>query len=159
MRGIYNPYFDHERDEPQEDASEWKIDEHGRRYRMIGNCKDYAPMIQTTFGTFYADEAAGIQERMQKDYESRRKAEEEARLAAQTNRSCPFKIGHGNTHTECEKACPFYIDDGCAFAKAPTEPTDDTSGKYCPIANRCTERCAMYANGCKLIEFYKNTKG
>ena len=89
--------------------------------------------------------------------EERRKCENEEIAARQTNRNCPFKEGRNQVKTSCEKDCPFY-DNGCVFANAPTAPTTDTNGKYCPIAVRCTESCAMYNHGCNLIQIFKCIK-
>lgn len=152
---IYNPYFDGRRKPPDipDDTEYNEVDQYGRRFRKIGNCIEYEPEINgMPRSVFFASQKA----QKIRDEENR-KRENEAMKQAQTNRDCPFKTGRNNVHTSCEKDCPFY-DGGCVFGNAPTTPTTDTNGKYCPIAGRCNTRCAMYANGCKLFEIFKGMK-
>lgn len=155
---MYNPYFDRrpKQEEPDEPIV-WETDANGRQFRKVGNCIEYRPTIQTSGGTFYQDEVADAMKRFKKQDEERYKAEAKRMQEMQTNRNCPFKVGRNQVKTDCEKTCPFY-DNGCVLAGAPTNPTTNTDGKYCPIAGRCNTRCAMYANGCKLIEMLKCMK-
>lgn len=153
---IYNPYFDRQTPTPTdvEDAEYNEVDQHGRHFRKVGNCIEYEPEIngipRSVF--FRSQKAQKIAN------EERWKRENEALQAKQTNRDCPWKEGRNQIKTSCEKDCPFYHDGGCVFAIVDTEPIADTKGKYCPIAGRCKERCAMYAHGCKLIELVKCMK-
>ena len=139
--------------------SEWKIDECGNRYRMVGNIKEYAPTIHTAnFGTVYVDDLPELNRRYQEQEEQRRKQENEVMAAADTGRVCPFKVGRNQMHVKCEKSCAFYADAACAFASMDTQPTRDTKGMDCIIARKCNEICAMYNHGCTLIEFVKGMK-
>lgn len=153
---IYNPYFDRRPPAPTDDdeAEYNEVDQYGRRFRKVGNCIEYEPEIngvpRSVF--FRSQKAQKVAD------EERRKREAEEQAARQTNRDCPWKEGRNQMQTSCEKDCPFYHDDGCVFAIVDTEPTTDTKDKYCPIAGRCKERCAMYAHGCKLIELVKCMK-
>lgn len=152
MRTI-NPYFDRQPPDVPDDAEFDQVDNFGRRFRKVGNCIEYEPEINgIPRSVFFASQKA----QKIRDEENR-KREREEQAARQTNRNCPFKEGRNQVKTSCEKDCPFY-DGGCVLANAPTAPTDDTKGKYCPIAGRCKERCAMYAHGCKLIELVKCMK-
>ena len=150
---IINPYFDHDRRAPPDvpdDAEFDQVDQFGRRFRKTGNCVEYEPEINgVPRSVFFASQKA-----QKVADEERRKREQEEFAARQTNRDCPFKEGRNQVHVSCEKACPFY-DDGCVIANAATTPTTDTNGKYCPIAGRCHDRCALYDHGCKLIQIFK----
>ena len=152
---IYNPYFDRRTPTPtdDEDAEYNEVDQYGKHFRKVGNCIEYEPEINgVPRSVFFAS-----QKRQKVLDEERRKREAAEQAARQTNRNCPFKEGRNQVHTSCEKDCPFY-DGGCVLANAPTAPTDDTKGKYCPIAGRCTERCAMYNHGCNLIQIFQCMK-
>ncbi len=154
---IYNPYFDRRPPTEPDDAYEAEyneVDKYGRRFRKVGNCIEYEPEINgLPRSTFFASQKA----QKVRDEENR-KREAEAMQAMQTHRECPFKHGKNNVHTSCEKDCTFYDGDGCVLAGTPNKPTTDTNGKDCPIARKCNERCAMYADGCKLIEMLKCMK-
>ena len=152
MRMI-NPYFDRQPPDVPDDAEFDQVDQFGRRFRKVGNCIEYEPEINgIPRSVFFASQKA----QKIRDEENR-KREREEQAARQTNRDCPFKEGRNQVKTSCEKDCPFY-DGGCVLANAPTAPTDDTNGKYCPIAGRCHDRCALYDHGCKLIQIFKCMK-
>ena len=152
---VINPFFDYDRTPPDipDDAEFDQVDQYGRRFRKVGNIVEYEPEINgVPRSVFFASQKA-----QKIADEERRKRENEAMRQAQTNRDCPFKVGRNQVKTSCEKDCPFY-DGGCVLANAPTTPTTDTNGKYCPIAGRCHDRCALYDHGCKLIQIFKCMK-
>lgn len=154
MRMI-NPFFDSNRTPPDipDDAEFDQVDQWGKRFRKVGNCIEYEPEINgVPRSVFFASQKA---QKIRDEENRKREAAEQA--ARQTNRDCPFKEGRNQVHVSCEKACPFY-DDGCVIANAATTPTTDTNGKYCPIAGRCHDRCALYDHGCKLIQIFKCMK-
>ena len=140
---------------------EWQTDERGQRYRMVGNVKEYAPVIHTAHsGTVYADDLPEINKRRQEREEQQRKQKAADMAAADTGRVCPFKEGRNQPHTKCEKSCIFYADTACAFASMDIPPTRDTKDMDCIIARkRCGEVCAMYNHGCTLIETVNAMKG
>lgn len=135
-------------------TGEWQTDEYGHRFRRVGNIIEHEPEIggmpQSVF--FRSMKAQKIAD------EENRKRELAEQQARKTDRVCPWKAGHNQITPDCEKDCPFYHEDRCVFAITDKEPQIDTKGKYCPIAGRCNERCAMYAKGCKLIELVKCMK-
>lgn len=151
----YNPFFytRPRQEEPDEEIEYNEVDQYGKRFRKVGHTIEYEPEIngvpQSVFLRSQKAQKVADGERW------KREAEEHA--ARQTNRDCPWKEGRNQVKTSCEKDCPFYHD-GCVFAAVLIEPTTDTKDKYCPIAGRCKERCAMYAHGCKLIELVKGMK-
>lgn len=153
----YNPFFDTRprQEEPDDDAPiVWETDADGRQFRKVGNCIEYRPTIETSYGTLYQDEAAEQIKRIKEHEEAMRKA---AIQAKKPTRYCPFKRGRNQLKLSCEKECTFY-DDGCVLANAETAPTIDTDGRYCPIAGQCTDGCAMYNHGCNLVEIFKCMK-
>ena len=154
---IYNPYFDGRRPQQREDPEDMEypeVDQHGKRFRKIGNCIEYEPEINgLPRSTFFASQKA-----QKKADEERRKREVAEQAAAQTGRDCPFKIGRNNVKCSCEKSCAFYLDTACAFARMDTPATKDTKDMGCVIARRCYERCAMYNHGCTLIDIVKGMK-
>lgn len=155
---MFDPYFPVRREEPV--PGEWQTDENGKRYRMVGGVKEFAPTIHTAnFGTVYVDDLPKLNQRYQEQEEQRRKQESEARADAETGRVCPFKEGRNQLHTKCEKSCAFYADTACVFASMDIQPTRDTNGADCTISRkRCGEVCAMYNHGCTLIEFVMGMK-
>lgn len=154
---IYNPYFDGRRPQQREDPEDMEypeVDQHGKRFRKIGNCIEYEPEINgLPRSTFFASQKA-----QKKADEERRKREVAEQAAAQTGRDCPFKIGRNNVKCSCEKSCAFYLDTACAFARMDTPATKDTKDMDCIIARKCNERCAMYNHGCTLINIVKGMK-
>lgn len=124
---------------------EWQIDENGRYYRQIGNCKEYAP--EFTFAHVTRD----------KEREDRERLEAQAREAKRhTGKECPFKNG---LNAECLTECPLYGKTACALSMAEEPPGTETKGGNCPIYRKqCNERCALYSNGCGLVKIVKGLK-
>lgn len=153
---IYNPYFDGRRKPPDipDDAEYNEVDQYGRHFRKVGNCIEYEPEINgIPRSVFFASQKA-----QKKQDEERRKREAEEMAAAQTGKECPFKVGRNNVKCSCEKSCAFYQDTACIFARMDRPATRDTKDMDCIIARKCNERCAMYNQGCTLIDFVKGMK-
>lgn len=113
--------------------SEWQKDENGRYYRMIGNCKEYAP--EMVFAHAKQDPAAI-------------KAEIAKENAKKTGKYCPFKSG---LSTECLRDCPLYGANACILAMQGKAPAKETKGANCPLyKKKCGEDCAFYGKGCGL---------
>lgn len=108
----------------------WQKDENGRCYRMIGDCKEYAPdMIYTG----KADATATV----------KRKPE------LKTGKDCPFRSG---LHTDCVKDCALYGNVACFLSVNETVYHRDTRGMSCPIYKReCNDRCGLYSDGCGIF--------
>ena len=122
---------------------EWQRDETGRYYRKVGqNCIEYAP--EFSFPQVRTDKA--------KEEAERREAQErEARR--HTGKQCPFKNG---LNTECLTECALYGNTACALSMKETPPGKDTKNTTCPIYGKpCGENCALYFNGCGLINIVK----
>ena len=150
---IYN------RNEPE--PSEWQeeIDKFGgvKRFRMIGQIKEYEPTI-TINGLEIPQSQLEDYHRRQKEAEERRKA---AALEELKNRpepkSCPFSSGNNNTCTR--EKCSLFLKGKCAIAiladahgAEQTDQTEQTQATKCPfsIYGRC-KGCALFNNGCALV--------
>ena len=137
-------------EKPEEEPGEWKVDEHGKKYRQVApGCIEYAPTItidgvevETTpeaLEAFHAGNRAAME---------RQRAEQRQRQAQEnTGRFCPFNV-NASFPPECKTSCALYRATGCAQKrqKAP----QDTKGKPCPFLRVCSEQCAIYDNGCCL---------
>ena len=125
--------------------NEWQVDEHGQRFRKIGDIIEYE--MEFAFPHVTRDEGKEAQERKEAQ-------EKENRL--HTGKDCPFM---GGLNTECLTDCALYGKTACALAMKETPPNKDTSGRKCPIyGKKCNERCALYFNGCGLINIIKCLK-
>ena len=121
----------------------WQYDETGCKYRMVGNCKEYATVITTTHGDVYADELNEHQKRWQEEEMKRSQKHE---MPKHIDKLCPFKYFHRDMTVNCVSDCAFYKD-GCSLANADPRQTKD---KYCPFMSKCSDRCAFYKDGCTM---------
>ena len=129
------------------EPGEWQTDEHGKRYRRIGNCKEYEMEINgIPESVFHRSQQA------QKEQRARELADEQRRAAekAAQRRNCPF-IDSNSRNTDCTReACALFMD-GCTLARA--TPAQDTQGKQCPFSryrSKCRTDCALYRGGCTI---------
>lgn len=139
--------------EPKNAADEWKYDLNGKKYRVVNGRVEYAVEVQTSAGTFYADELPEFNARFAEQKKEYYRKQREA-IAALPQEDCPFKIAKGGIHTSCDPECVFFQDKACMIARN-MKPSRDTEGRYCPICRICRKSCAMYDGGCKLVCFFK----
>ncbi len=121
--------------------SEWQMDGNGRRYRMIGNIKEYEMTVNGIPVSELAEHNRRIKEQRQLD------------TVTEAPGNCPFRTGL-NTSCTLEK-CAFYTD-GCLLAKY--APAKDTAGLQCPLTKGhyiCSSRCSLYSGGCALTGLMK----
>ena len=136
------------------EPGEWQTDEHGRRYRMIGNCKEFEPEINgIPESVFFRSQQA------QREQRARELAEEQRRAAerAAQRRNCPFRDG---MQTDCSReACALFLN-GCTLTRLTDRPpAKATQGLQCPLSKyraKCREDCALYKNGCTLTAIKTN---
>ena len=143
------------------EPGEWQeeVNQYGgvRRYRMIGNCKEYE-MDVTVDGITIPQSQLEDYHRRQKEAAERRKAEAlEAAKNRPEPRSCPFSNGCNNTCAR--EKCSLFLKDKCAIAiladahgAEQTDKTEQTQATKCPfsIYGRC-QGCALFHNGCALV--------
>ena len=143
--------------EPGEWQEEVNANGGGKRFRMIGQIKEYEPTI-TINGLEIPQSQLEDYHRRQKEAAERRKAEA---LEAAKNRpepkSCPFSSGNNNT---CwREKCSLFLKGKCAIAiladahgTEQTDQTEQTQATKCPfsIYGRC-KGCALYNNGCAIV--------
>lgn len=126
--------------------NEWKIDKvTGRRFRMVGNIKEYEKEIHTTAGMFTAGEMQGKQAVVKLiPTENTQKAE----LSL-----CPFGTSRFNDSRCNGAACALFAGDGCILTQIGGDPVRDSLGLRCPFAGaacNCRKDCALYRQGCAL---------
>lgn len=115
---------------------EWKTDEFGKRYRMIGNIKEYEMMIRV-------DGGFEIPESQLAAYNAS-KIKEPPHEETKSLGRCPFKNG---LDTGCRSDCALYTDRGCKIVNKALKT--ETAGKYCPFSPYpCSTDCCLYDGGC-----------
>ena len=132
---------------------EWQVeqDKNGgvRRFRMVGNVKEYETMVKIDGVEIPQSELHAFNQRKKAEAKRRAKAEERRRLNASSRLNCPFKDG---LSTVCvREKCALYHD-GCLFAQTETKARK-TAGLQCPMNNhhsKCRTDCALYRSGCTL---------
>ena len=128
-----------------------------KRFRMIGQIKEYEPTI-TINGLEIPQSQLEDYHRRQKEAAERRKAEAlEAAKNRPEPRSCPFSNGCNNTCAR--EKCSLFLKDKFAIAiladeqeAEQTDKTEQTQATKCPfsIYGRC-QGCALFHNGCALV--------
>lgn len=132
------------------DVSEWQTDKDGRRFRRIGNCIEYEPVIKIDGIEIPQSELAEYHQR-RKEVERERKEAEQTRPEPPKTKNCPFSDG---MQTACTRdKCALYVN-GCAIPQLINTPArKDTIGLQCPLNKyhrACRTDCALYKNGCIL---------
>lgn len=137
------------KDTPQPGEWQTEVNPYGgvRRYRMIGNCKEYEMMVTV--------DGMRIPQSEVKAYHERKRQREAAQRIQATQiqqpppQNCPFTSG---LNTDCRREkCALFLD-GCTLAKIGNrQPAKDTKGLQCPFNHcSCNEQCALYKGGCTL---------
>ncbi|MBE7008422.1 MAG: hypothetical protein E7422_04655 [Ruminococcaceae bacterium] len=124
-----------------------------RRFRMVGNVKEYEMMVSV--------DGMQIPESELEDYHRHKKEREaaaaELRKAAPPTRqlACPFG---GGGHSCAREKCALFTGDGCTLAQITTGGTGSTAGKSCPFSPYpCRNDCGLYKNGCVLTAIEERT--
>ncbi len=133
--------------------NEWKIDEHGQRYRMVGNVQEFETMIRINGIEVPQSELSAFHERQKAAEEEWRKKEMEAFKNKPPVRCCPFDTGMSN---QCKREkCSLFLDGKFSISiiadSYGVEIDDKPKGK-CPFSvyGRC-ESCAMFNHGCAVV--------
>lgn len=142
--------------------NEWKIDEHGNRYREFGNGhREYEMMVRVSGGIEIPQSQLADYNRRQKEAEKRRKAAalEEMKKRPEP-KSCPFQNG---LNTTCRReGCMIFLDGKCSLAIIADSHGADhpiEKGKKCPLSpySRC-DSCALNNGGCAFVRLAKVNK-
>ena len=134
---------------------EWKVDEHGKRYRETApGHREYEMTITLSGGIEIPVSQLDEYHRRQKEAEEKRR---QAALEEMENRpaprSCPFMDGCNNT---CRREkCMIFLDSRCSIAVIADATGADqpiVSGAKCPfsIYGRC-DGCALNNGGCAFV--------
>lgn len=135
---------------------EWQEEENRwggvRRYRMIGNVKEYEMMVTV--------DGIQIPQSEIEAYHRRKKEAEAAMRAAPPpppEKNCPFSFS--GLPGKCKKTkCALFDGEACTLAHLAATAARDTSGRKCPFnPYPCEAHCALYKTGCTLTAL--NTKG
>ena len=135
--------------------NEWKIDEHGKRYRETApGLREYEMTITLSGGIEIPVSQLDEYHRRQKEAdEKRRQAALEEMKNRPAPRSCPFVSGK-NTRCKREK-CVLFLDGKCSIAIiADAHGTDQpiVKGAKCPFSvyAHC-DGCALNNGGCAVV--------
>ena len=140
----------HQRPEPGEWQEEINAFGGVRRYRMIGNCKEYEPTIRVDGIEIPQSELTAYHERKKAAQAAQIEAAKKAAAAAPPPRNCPFSDGMS---TQCTREkCALYLN-GCTLARLTDKPpAKATEGLQCPFSkyhSKCRKDCALFkATGC-----------
>lgn len=138
---------------------EWQTDSNGKRYRMIGNIKEYEMMV-TIGGINVPESQIEAHNARMKEDSIKRRADENKAAAALPKVFCPFSEW---MNTLCSgDNCALYFE-GCTLAKNTSRaPIKETAGLQCPINRynaKCRKDCALYRNGCTLTAIKTKKRG
>ena len=128
--------------QPNQKAPEWEIDEHGRKFRRIGNVKEYMPTIRID-----GVEIENTPEAVRAFNERRNAATQAQTPTADTGKTCPLYL-RSPMKQNCKTTCALFCGSFCALAARPAPV--DTVGKPCPFMGACNPSCALYRGGCTL---------
>lgn len=146
----------------QVETGEWQINEHGKRYRRVGNTIEYEQEFWMG-GVFVPESKLDEFLEARRAADELRKQEEQRRLEEERKRPkyfCPFQSGIRDI---CEgNSCAFYHDNACALSRINRTPEYDSIGRRCPISkcsSKCRNDCALYRDGCLLTAVRIINKG
>ena len=132
------------------DNNGWKIDNAGRRYRVVGQgCIEYAGTLETTRGVIDAD--APKRPAVWHDYSSAHEIKRSPQATQSEGKKCPLKIYKRLMYSYCDSNCAFNSKGSCMLGSN-TGAAADTAGRDCPFAGNCSDQCALYNSGCLLIQ-------
>lgn len=140
----------YQRQEPGEWQEEINAFGGVRRYRMIGNCKEYEPTIRVDGIEIPQSELTAYHERKKAAQAAQIEAAKKAQATAPPPRNCPFSDGMS---TQCTREkCALYLN-GCTLARLTDRPpAKATEGLQCPFSKyhyKCRKDCALFNNtGC-----------
>lgn len=138
---------------------EWETDEHGKRFRRVGNMIEYEMEIHTSGCVVPASQLEDFHKRQKKADEKRKAAALEEWKNRPEPKGCPFSNGMNN---QCKREkCVLFLGGRCSIAiLADAHGTDQPIAKdaKCPFSvyGRCGS-CAMNNNGCAIVRLAAST--
>lgn len=118
------------------DVGAWQVDKQGRRFRMIGNVKEFETQMIMSCGSVVPISQI---DKVQKSCEVDQIHEAEPVLGY-----CPIK----KNHVRCDSKCAFY-DNGCM-------KSTQTQGKRCPLSNTiCDKSCMLFDDECQILKKWR----
>lgn len=157
----YTEYLEYlDKPEPKTEPGEWQVDEHGKRYRMVGKVKEYEMTIMIDGHEIPESQLSEFHKRRNEEREKERlKRIEEAKNRPEP-RNCPF--ARTNSLSTCTREkCSIFVDGKCSIAiiaDSTQIKLDDAEPKKekCPFTPyRCNEKCAIYNSGCGIVRIAK----
>lgn len=144
------------------EPGEWQteVDPHGgvRRFRMVGNIKEYEMEISVN-GVLVPQSQLEEHNRRAREAKERQGLPLNANARNQQKKRCPFaSVGGRSLDDACRSDCAFYGRNGCELGTNESTGTQDACGKKCPLGGNCGGNCALYENGCSLLHIIKNSK-
>lgn len=132
------------------EPGEWQeeVNQYGgvRRYRMVGNCKEYEMDVTVDGITIPQSQLTAYHERKKAAQAAQIEAERKRAAQAKPPRNCPLSDG---MNTQCtQEKCALYMD-GCTLAR--WNAAKATEGLQCPLSkykSKCRTDCALYRGGC-----------
>lgn len=128
----------------QEEVNQWGG---VRRFRMVGNVKEYELEVNGI-------PQSRLEEHNKREAERTKARNERDKQRAAQWRICPLKVG--NMKTACDREGCAFFGDGCAIPLLIGKPPlRDTEGLRCPISQwKCSKDCAMYDGGCAITGIF-----
>ena len=119
--------------------SEWKVDEQGKRYRMVGGLKEYEAIIVTSRGNIPESQFEAVTRQARAAEKAAR--EQELKLQMEDTAKCSGKVCPLRSGNSCKPDCALLGDSGCTYTCPSISP-----GKVCPHAGfgACTASCGAF---------------
>lgn len=125
------------------------IDEHGKRYRIVGSSKEYEPVMLTSHGTVTQSQLQSINQNQTK------RVPELLKLKREPVKNCPFKVNMYNI--QCNTNCTWWNGSECLL-RTSGATSEGVKNKMCPVSHRkCSEACALLdeSDNCLLLKKLK----
>lgn len=151
----YTEYLEYlDKPEPKTEPGEWKVDENGKRYRMVGKVKEYEMTILIDGHEIPQSQLSEFHKRRNEEREKERLKRIEEVKNRPEPRDCPFD----KTSTCKREKCSIFVDDKCSIAiiADSTQIKLDEKKEKCPFTPyKCNEKCAIYNSGCGIVRIAK----
>jgi hypothetical protein len=152
----YTAYLEYlDRPEPKTEPGEWQVDEHGKRFRMNGNVREYEEMIYLSTGACIPKSQLAEYNRKRKEQEEQERIKkiEEIKNAPKP-RSCPLKNKQKCIREKCglwaESKCSIAIIADSKYIKSSEDEATAKTKKCAFNPYNCDAECAFFNKGCAI---------